>query len=389
MQPETRRIVYIVIAVVLVVGIVLGVTLGVVLNKDNDDDKEKDKGGNPTDINTDSTSDEEQGTDEEEPDIINSYNNTDELLKKYPLENNVTIRQGLERNILNRLLTGFENWNRGFKAWKAWGNILYTQDSIYNVNGVRMTLAHYQQAMDVALSQVDIILGVFHNIIVNDNYTAIYYDSTQVKGDYKNPGTVMEFVLFTDYGEELGTRVVEGWGGTQGDSFENMRKFQGDEEREYQDRQIENLLNYEIPQTDNLTEKYKIINPTNYIDDNADDILKLIYEQFDAWNKDEDLVNYDTWVRENYLSDAHINFIEKNRTLEEYLQDSKSRAQNETITKLYFDNILIRDNWAAIHYRFRNYNQLSKNTTTGDRMQFFKFEEQEDNTLKISGTWIR
>ena len=297
MQPETRRIIYIVIAVVLVVGIVLGVTLGVVLNKDDDDKKEE--GGNPSDINTDSTSDEEQGTDEEEPDIINSYNNTDELLKKYPLENNITIREGLEQRILNRLLTGFENWNRGFKAWKAWGNILYTKESIYNVNGVRLSLAHYQEAMDDSLSKIDIVLGVFHNIIVNDNFTAIYYDSTQVKGSYRNPGTVMEFVLFTDYGEQLGTRVVEGWGGTQGDSFESMRHYQDEEERRIQDEQIQYMLDYEIPETDNLTEKYMIKHPTNYIDDNADDILKIIYEQFDAWNKDPELSNYGNWVEEN------------------------------------------------------------------------------------------
>jgi hypothetical protein len=41
----------------------------------------------------------------------------------------------------------------------------------------------------------------------------------------------MEFVWFKDYGKELRTRVVVGWGGTKGDSFNTMRYFQGDEER--------------------------------------------------------------------------------------------------------------------------------------------------------------
>ena len=368
MKPETRRIVYIIIAIVIVVGIVLGITLGVVLNKD------KEKQDTPTD--------------EVEPEIINSYNNTDELLEKYPLENNVTIRPGIERNILNRLLTGFENWNRGFKAWKAWGKILYTEDSIYNVNGVRLSLAHYQNAMDVALKQVNIVLGVFHNIVVNDNYTAIYYDSTQVKGDYINPGTVMEFVLFKDYGETLGTRVVEGWGGTKGSSYDGMTAFQDEKEKEIQMQQLNEMLDYDIPETSNLKEKYIIKHPTNYIDENAEDILKIVYEQFDAWNQDEDLANYTEWVRNNYDSNATIVILQKNKTLEEYLTDSMATAQNKTITKLYFDNILIRDNWAALHYRYRTYDKITKEKYAGDRMQFLKLE-QVDDRLIIIGSWIQ
>ena len=39
----------------------------------------------------------------------------------------------------------------------------------------------------------------------------------------------MEFVHFKEYDEGLGTRVVVGWGGTKGDSFDSMRKFQGEQ----------------------------------------------------------------------------------------------------------------------------------------------------------------
>lgn len=46
------------------------------------------------------------------------------------MENPTAVTSDLEENIQNRLLTGFENWNRGFDAWKAWGDILYTNDSI-------------------------------------------------------------------------------------------------------------------------------------------------------------------------------------------------------------------------------------------------------------------
>ncbi|MBQ3800614.1 MAG: hypothetical protein II837_09995, partial [Treponema sp.] len=72
--------------------------------------------------------------------------------------------------IENRLLTGFENWNRGFDAWKSWGTILYTDDSIYNVHGVRLTLAEYQAAMNVTLKQANIQMGDFQNIIICDDW---------------------------------------------------------------------------------------------------------------------------------------------------------------------------------------------------------------------------
>lgn len=47
-------------------------------------------------------------------------------------------------------------------------------------------------------------------MIICDDYTAIRYDNTKIIGGKEMPGTVMEFVKFKDYGEELGTRVVEG-----------------------------------------------------------------------------------------------------------------------------------------------------------------------------------
>lgn len=127
-------------------------------------------------------------------------------------------------------MTGFENWNRGFKAWKKWGDILYTQDSIYNVHGARLTLAHYQDAMDDNLKKVNIQMGDFNSMIIVDKYAAIRYE-IKTAG---RTGTVMEFVEFKDYGDELGTRVVEGWGGPKDDSYEDMCKFQGDEEKAVQ-----------------------------------------------------------------------------------------------------------------------------------------------------------
>ena len=195
---------------------------------------------------------------EDEVDILNSYNNTDELIKKFPVIYPTTVKPGLERNIQNRLLTGFENWNRGYDAWKAWGNILYTQDSIYNVQGARLSLSQYQAAMDVSLKKSKIVLGAFYSMVICDDFAAIRYDDTKIIGDKEMPGTVMEFVKFKDYGEELGTRVVEGWGGTKGSGYSNMILFQGPEEKKIQDKEIEYMLNYEIPDIDDLHKKYPI-----------------------------------------------------------------------------------------------------------------------------------
>ena len=136
---------------------------------------------------------------ENEIDIVNSYENTDELIKKFPVMNPTTVRPGIERNIQNRLLTGFENWNRGFDAWKAWGDILYTKDSIYNVHGARLTLAEYQNAMNLSLKQMDILMGAFRNMVICGEWTAIHYDTTNIKNGVSTPSSVMEFVKFKDY----------------------------------------------------------------------------------------------------------------------------------------------------------------------------------------------
>ena len=73
---------------------------------------------------------------EDKEEIVNLYNNTDELIEKYPVINSTSLEPGLERNIQNHILADIENWNRGFKAWKAWGNVLSVNDSIFNLNWI-------------------------------------------------------------------------------------------------------------------------------------------------------------------------------------------------------------------------------------------------------------
>jgi len=71
-----------------ILALVLGLVFG--LRKENDN-------SNQNDVN-----------------VLNSYDNTAELIEKYQVLNPTPVLSKLETNIQNRLLTGFENWNRGF-----------------------------------------------------------------------------------------------------------------------------------------------------------------------------------------------------------------------------------------------------------------------------------
>ena len=358
-----KEILIVLISVVALAALVLGLVFG--LSKDHDKDKDKE---------------------EDEPDIVNSYNNTDELIEKYKVMNPTEVRDGIEKRVQNRLLTGFENWNRGFKAWKAWGNILYTNESIYNVHGCRLNLEHYQKAMDISLQQANITMGDFHNMLITDNYCGIHYDFL-TNG---RKSRVMEFVRFKEYGEPLGARVSEGWGSTKDASYDGLKNFQGDDESRVQEEQIFFVQNYQIPSNEtDLKKKYPIKYKTEYIDDNAEDILKIILEGFDAWNKGID--DYKVWVTNNYDSTANSSSLdERDRTRDEYIKEMEELCNNNEIKKKYFDNILIRGNWAALHYRYtREPKPLTgENIYVGDRMQFLKFEEK-NGVLKIANSWIQ
>jgi hypothetical protein len=195
----------------------------------------------------------------------------------------------------------------------------------------------------------------------------------------------MEFVKFKDYGEELGTRVVEGWGGTKGSGYNNMILFQGPEEKKIQEEQIEYMLNYKIPDIDDLHLKYPIIYPTNYKDRKAKDILNIILKGFDSWNQGIDA--YIKWTYEGYDSEAESTHGDNNkRTMTEYRLAMRTLVEKEKIKKLYFDNILIRDNWAALHYRYTSEDLSTGVKNWGDIMQFLKFETK-DNVLKIVASW--
>ena len=324
---------------------------------------------------------------DDEVEILNSYDNTDELSKEYQVINKTSIEPGIEAKIQNRMLTGFSNWNRGYKAWKKWGNILYTKDSIYNVHGARLTLSQYQASMNVALSKVKIVLGNFNNMIIIGNWTAIFYDLIMNFGQKDIYVKMMEFCLYKDYGGELGARCIEGWGGVKDHSYENMVLFQGEKEKEFQKQQIDEILNYKIPDVPELDKKYPVKYPTPDKGKFGKEIRDIILKGIDSWNQNID--EWVNWVNDAYAKDAESHSLSyKKRTVNEYIDEMKQLCKNNKIRKLFFDNIMIDDTWAAIHYWFTK-EDLSKegDIYVGDRMLFLKFIETE-NGLKISETWV-
>lgn len=128
---------------------------------------------------------------------------TEELLKSFPITYETPAEKPLEKKIQNRMLNGFHTWNLGFDAWKHWGEVLYTKDSIYHVHGVRFTLAEYQMAMNIGLKAIDMQMGRFNNMVLCDDWTAIRYYSRIEKDGKPDVKQNMEFVHFVQAGDTV------------------------------------------------------------------------------------------------------------------------------------------------------------------------------------------
>ena len=262
--------------------------------------------------------------------------------------------------------------------------LLYIPESIYNVHGARLSLASYQAAMDVTLQQATILMGDFHNMLITDKYCAINYEITTNGRKSK----VMEFVQFAQT-DEHGTYVNEGWGSTKDSTCDGLRAgFQAAAERTEQDNLENELLSLEIPSSNDLKEKYPIKYPTDYSAE-EEKKLEIILEGFDAWNNG--IEAYKAWVDEAYDKNAKSSGLnEVERTMDEYKKEMEELCNEKTITKLRFDNVLIREDWAGIHYRYRIEEDSEKGIEkyVGDRMQFLKFQEI-GGSLKIVASWIQ
>ena len=290
----------------------------------------------------------------------------------------------MEKNIQNRMLNGFENWNRGFDAWKAWGDILYTPDSMYNVHDVRLTLPEYQTAMNATLRANDIKMGKFRNMIINDDWAAIHYDITTINRETgeETPGSVMEFVNFRDYGEGLGTRVVEGWAGTKGEDYEGLLHLLTPEERAAQEAAIAEIAAHEISEIDVLAVRYPVLHPTAIRTALGREIRQVLLQDFESWNR-----GFDAWSEwmERYVSEdfvCHTDFGDANA--EQYREAAKEWLEGKDSKRVYFNNLLVRDNWAAIYYKVVS--TVGEEKEVKSVMQFFRFVEDE-NGVKIAEVW--
>ena len=310
--------------------------------------------------------------------ILNSYDNTEELDKRFPTINPTPVYTEMERNIKNRLLTGFENWNRGFDAWKAWGDILYTPASLYHVHAVHLTLSEYQNAMKATLRSNNIIMGDFKNMVVVDDWCAIHYEISTVSRETgeAHPGSVMEFVRFKDYGPELGTRVVEGWAGTRGPDYAGLGFFQTPEEKAAQKEMMDSIAATVIPDTDDLAEKYPVKYPTTIRTGLGERIRAAVLNDFDHWNNGYS--DWAEWADSYYSKDLAYHTDKACMTFAEY----KESERENTSKRLYFESLLIAGDWAAIHYR------TVSDGEAGSRMQFLHFV-QEDDGLRVTECWSK
>ncbi|MEC0234832.1 nuclear transport factor 2 family protein [Paenibacillus kribbensis] len=320
--------------------------------------------------------------------IVNSYDNTEELATKYPVINPTQIDTHLAKKIQNRLLSGFENWNRGYDAWAKWGNILYTNDSHYNVHGVRLTMDEYKASMNMSLKTADIQMGNFNNMIISGDWAAIRYDITNTNRQTGKsvPGTVMEFVKFKDYGNDLGVRVVEGWAGTKGEDFDAMSGMQTDEEKVAQQKALNSVVNATIPDTNDLEEKYPVTNPTPIKTEEAKKIQSAILNDFDNWNQ-----GYDTWAKwadAYYDTNLQYHTDKSTLTLTEYKDSVKKDSDATDVKRINFDNMLISGDWAAIHYRVTNTDKITGKKTARDAMQFLHFAIKGDK-VKLIECWTK
>lgn len=124
-----------------------------------------------------------------------------------------TANISFQDRIRNRFQQGFNNWNNGYEAWLEWCETLYEPDAYYNVYGNRLTLKQYMDLMGEFFENHDIELGPLDNVLVNDDWGAVRYETyvTDKRTGEKTSMKTMEFVKFKDNPEPIGARVVEGW----------------------------------------------------------------------------------------------------------------------------------------------------------------------------------
>ncbi len=309
---------------------------------------------------------------------------TEELLKTFPITYQTPAETELSRKIQNRMLNGFNRWNMGYEAWEHWGEVLYHEDSIYNVHGVRLTLPEYQRSMDVSLKSMDIQMGNFNNMILSDDWMAIRYDivNTDRKTGETTTGTTMEFAKFGDYGA-LGAKVDEGWGGVKGPDYAGMMSFQTEEEKEAQKKFMEEMIAKELPETSDLNEKYPVLYPTTIDTEIGVKIKEAVLNEFEQWNRG--CSAWSSYADTMYAADVKYDLSGEEMDLAGL--KALRKDQVDQTKRVQINNLLVSGDWAAIH--FWDVTTAADGTKSADNhMQFLHFVE-DGGQVKVDMCWAK
>lgn len=174
--------------------------------------------------------------------------------------------------------------------------------------------------------------------------------------------------------------------GTKGSDFDGLTSFQTDEERTAQEEALLAILNTQIPDTTDLEFKYPVVYSTSIKTEMEQNIQAAILQDFEHWNQGYD--SWAVWADSYYASDMQHHTDREDMTLAQYKEAIRNVAQSTEVTSLYFDNMLIRGEWADIHYRVIAQDMETREMTVEDVMQFLHFEEDGDG-VKVIECWTK
>lgn len=277
---------------------------------------------------------------------------TEELITRFPIKYETPAVTDMEKKIQNRMLNGFNTWNLGYDAWEHWGEVLYSDASIYNVHGAHLTLKEYQASMNMALQATDIQMGQFLNMILSGDWTAIHYETSMTNRETGETtySPVTEFVRFKDFGEK-GAKVDEGWGGVRDASMAGMMYFMTEEEQAYQKELDDAILSIVLPETDDLEAKYPVTYPTEVSTELGQQIKAAILADFEAWNSGAEA--WSDWADCYFTKDVEYslgNAQMQQMTLEEVKTEAAREINDLSAQRVRIDNIIISEDWAGVHY---------------------------------------
>lgn len=125
--------------------------------------------------------------------------------------------------------------------------------------------------------------------------------------------------------------------------------------------------------------------PTSIETEMEQNIQAAILQDFEHWNQCYE--SWAAWADSYYASDMQHHTDREDMTLLQY-KTIGNTAQSSKVTRLYFDNMLIRGEWAAIHYRVTAQDVETREMTVEDVMQFLHFEEDGDG-VKVIDCWTK